>query len=277
MTDYADKESLPKMGFIAVECFFHRPPGDAFNENTWKFPLIRELAEGSKEGILVSRADYDEAFINSFVAAGKKLAERGAVGIITSCGFLALAQPMYVLLICLFDEVKKLTTRLAARLPIPIATSSLIQIPSILAWLPPAKKIGIITYNEAQLGALHFERLGIAKESAARCYVTGVPSECHLRNLVGMRKPFAFYDIEAEMVATAKTFVAAHDDIAVLVLECTQMPTFAASVQQAVGLPVYDVYTMASWFYSGLVRQRPVGWGKLEDNLAGPMVERNIM
>ncbi|EPE09056.1 aspartate racemase [Ophiostoma piceae UAMH 11346] len=260
MTDYADKESLPKMGFIAVECFFHRPPGDAFNEHTWKFPLVRELAEGSKEGILVSRADYDETFINNFVTAGKKLAARGAVGIITSCGFLALAQPL-----------------LAARLPIPIATSSLIQIPSILAWLAPTKKIGIITYNEAQLGALHFERLGISKENAARCYVTGVPADGHLRNLVGMRKPFDFYDIEAEMMATAKTFVAEHDDISVIVLECTQMPTFAASVQKAVGLPVYDVYTMASWFYSSLVRQRPVGWGKLEDNLSGPMVERNVM
>lgn len=94
MTDYADKASLPPIGFIAVECFFYRPAGDAFNENTWAFPLIRELAEGSKEGVLVSKADYDETFISNFVAAGKKLAERGAVGIITSCGFLAMAQPL---------------------------------------------------------------------------------------------------------------------------------------------------------------------------------------
>ena len=95
MTNYTptDRKTLPPLGFLAVECFFYRPSGDAFNSNTWAFPLIRELATGSKENVLVSKDDYNEAFLDSFVQAGKRLAERGAVGIITSCGFLAQAQP----------------------------------------------------------------------------------------------------------------------------------------------------------------------------------------
>lgn len=98
MTDYKHEERpyLPPIGFLAVECFFYRPPGDAFNENTWSFPIIRELVGGSKENVLVSKDDYNDAFLESFVIAGKKLAERGAIGLITSCGFLAQAQPMYV-------------------------------------------------------------------------------------------------------------------------------------------------------------------------------------
>ncbi|KAH8894136.1 hypothetical protein GQ53DRAFT_683661 [Thozetella sp. PMI_491] len=262
MTDYsaADKASLPPIGFIAVECHFYRPPGDAFSEFTWNFPIVRELAEGSQEDILVSKAAYDDVFIDNFVAAGKKLAEKGAVGIITSCGFLAMAQPL-----------------LAARLPIPIATSSLLQIPTILAWLPPAKKIGIITYNADQLGPLHFERLGISKESAARCYVRGAPAGGYLRELVGMRGEYNFEGIEAEMVDAAKYLVAEHTDLGAIVLECTQMAPFAVSVQKAVDLPVYDVYTMASAFYSGLVRRRPANWGNLDDYRTGPMVKRNVM
>lgn len=153
----------------------------------------------------------------------------------------------------------------------------MIQIPSVLAWLTPGKKIGIITYNAAQLGPLHFERLGISKEQAARCYVRGVPAGGSLRDLVGMRGPYNFPDIEAEMMETAKKMVQDYPDIGAIVLECTQMPPFAEAVQRVVGLPVYDVYTMASWFYSGLVRQRPVGWGDLKDHCTGPMVERNIM
>lgn len=96
MTDYRpeDKASLPPVGFIAVECFFYRPAGDAFSEKTWAFPVIRELAQGSKESELVTKEAYDATFIDNFVAAGKKLAERGAVGILTSCGFLAMAQPL---------------------------------------------------------------------------------------------------------------------------------------------------------------------------------------
>lgn len=167
--------------------------------------------------------------------------------------------------------------RLAAELPIPIATSSLIQIPSILAWLAPSKKIGVITYNETQLGPLHFERLGISKEHAARCRVRGAPAGGSLRELVGMRGTYNFYDVEAEMVEVARQLVKDHPDVGAIVLECTQMPPYAEAVQKAVGLPVYDVYTMATSFYSGIIRQRPVGWGNVKDQCTGPLVERNIM
>jgi hypothetical protein len=96
MTDYRaeDRDTLPPIGFIAVECFFYRPAGDAFSELTWNFPIIRELANGSKEDALVSKDDYNDEFIENFVAAGKRLADRGACGIITSCGFLAMVQPL---------------------------------------------------------------------------------------------------------------------------------------------------------------------------------------
>jgi hypothetical protein len=83
---------LPPLGFLAVEVNIHRPPGDPWNAATWPFPLLHETVPGSTESQIVTKEAYDEAFIKRFVEAGKKLAERGAVGIITSCGFLALAQ-----------------------------------------------------------------------------------------------------------------------------------------------------------------------------------------
>lgn len=85
--------ALPSLGFLAVEVNIHRPPGDPFNDRTWPFPLLHELVPGSQESQIVTKNQYDEAFIERFVAAGQRLAERGAIGIITSCGFLAMAQP----------------------------------------------------------------------------------------------------------------------------------------------------------------------------------------
>lgn len=82
----------PPLGFISVDIHFHRPPGDAYNEHTWPFPLIREQAEGSTEKQIVTNKKYDAEFIDRFVDAGMRLARRGAVGILTSCGFLAMAQ-----------------------------------------------------------------------------------------------------------------------------------------------------------------------------------------
>ena len=91
-----EQTSEAPLGFLAVEVDIHRPPGDPFNENTWPFPLIREKVTGTRESQLVTDGAYDDAFINQFVEAGLKLAERGAVGIITSCGFLAAAQTRYL-------------------------------------------------------------------------------------------------------------------------------------------------------------------------------------
>lgn len=153
----------------------------------------------------------------------------------------------------------------------------MIQIPSILAWLPPSKKIGIITYNARELVSLHFERLGMSQEHAARCHIAGAPDGGSLRLLVTGKGPYNFDDIEKEMIAAAKELMDEHPDIGAFVLECTQMPPFGESVQRITGLPTYDVYTMGAWFYSGLVRRRPRGWGDFESQRTGPLVERNIM
>lgn len=62
------------------------------NAQTWPFPLIRVQAEGSTEAEVVRKGAYDPAFLDRFVEAGKRLVEQGCVGVITSCGFLIMAQ-----------------------------------------------------------------------------------------------------------------------------------------------------------------------------------------
>ncbi|CZR69969.1 uncharacterized protein PAC_19870 [Phialocephala subalpina] len=227
--------SLPPLGFIAVDVHFHRPPGDPFNALTWPFPLIKEQAEGSKLGQIVTKDSYPEGFLDRFVEAGQRLASKGCVGIITSCGFLAMAQPV-----------------LASRLPIPVATSALIQIPSIRSFLPPQKSIGVITYDGTRLGPLHLSQLGISAEGI---YIVGAPDDGYLRGVIRDGREYVHDEIEAELVRCAKELVEAHSDVGAIVLECTQMPPFAMAIQQAVGLPIHDVYTMGKWFYSGLVRR----------------------
>lgn len=45
--------------------------------------------------------------------------------------------------------------------------------------------------------------------------------------------------------------------ILMIVLECTNMPPCAAALRDAVQVPVYDIYSMATWFHAGL---RPRAW-----------------
>ena len=50
----------------------------------------------------------------------------------------------------------------------------------------------------------------------------------------------------------ARDLVARHPEVGAIVLECTNMPPYAAAVQQATGLPVYDIYSLITWFHAGL-------------------------
>lgn len=155
--------------------------------------------------------------------------------------------------------------RLASRLPIPIATSSLVQIPSILSLIPPARTVGILTYDHTRLGVTHLEKLGI---SPARCHIRGAPPEGNLRGHIQHGRQYLYEAIAKELKATAKDMITQFPDIAAIVLECTNMAPFAEVIQSAVHMPVYDVYTMGSWFYSGIVNLRPKRWEPiLEDTI----------
>ena len=69
----------------------------------------------------------------------------------------------------------------------------------------------------------------------------------------------AHYDgraLEREAVAAARHLLATHDGIDAIVLECTNLPPFAAAIRAATGLPVYDALTLGHWFHAGLVAGR---------------------
>lgn len=121
--------------------------------------------------------------------------------------------------------------------------------------------MGVLTYDESRLGSQHLASF-VPEQALSKIVIRGVPPDGHLRGTIGKGAPYVHADIEAELVAVAKTFVANRPDIRILVLECTNMPPFSEAIFRALDgkIPVYDVCTMGQWFYSGLVRPTPVHW-----------------
>ena len=74
-------------------------------------------------------------------------------------------------------------------------------------------------------------------------------------NILHSRGQFDYDGLEAEVVEGARRLVAQHPDIGALLLECSDMPPFAAAVQRAVRLPVFDFITMIRWIYSAVVQK----------------------
>jgi hypothetical protein len=207
---------------------FPRPPGDVGNPESWRMKVIFARVPGASVKAVV-RSD-PTALVELFAEAGNRLADQGAAGLITSCGFLAALQH-----------------QLAGRLRIPIATSALLQIPLLAQ--TTLGRVGVITYDRAALGPYHLRNIGVPLDTP----IAGLPPGGAFHTMIERGGPYDSDALRQEAVDAAMALRNSVADLAAIVLECTNLPPFAADIAHAAGVPVYDILTLGHWFHAGLV------------------------
>ena len=124
------------------------------------------------------------------------------------------------------------------------------QVPWVQATLPPGKRVGIVSVSAKSLTPAHLEGAGVPLDAPIAGTENGAE---FFRVLIKGEKEDLDVDLaRQDVVEAGKGLVAHHPDIGAIVLECTNMPPYAAALQEAVGLPVYDIYSMITWFHAGL-------------------------
>jgi hypothetical protein len=220
----------PTLGILMLDNLFERYPGDLGNPRTFDFPVLYAKTAGASTEAITTISD--DAFLEPFAETALKLVAQGADGIITSCGFLAIYQQ-----------------KLAARLPVPVATSALLQVPWVERLLPRGQRVGVLTFNGASLGAQHFAGVSASPETP----VVGLKADGRFRRaLLGDASVDSYAHREAEAIEAAGVLLATHANIGAIVLECTNLVPHARAIRDATGKPVYDVMTLVRWFYAGL-------------------------
>ena len=131
------------MGILMLETRFPRVHGDIGNALTWPFPVQYRIVRGATPDNIV-RGD-SMARLDNFIAAGRELVASGCDGIATNCGFLVPLQ----------DKMSK-------ALGVPVASSSLMQVPFVQRMLPQGRKVGIVTISRDTLGSVHLKAAGIS-------------------------------------------------------------------------------------------------------------------
>jgi hypothetical protein len=222
----------PHLGILMLATRFPRPRGDIGNPASFAFPVRYRIVEAaSPQRVVRERA---QGLLDPFIAAGRELAAAGAIGLATSCGFLALFQ-----------------RELARALPVPIATSSLLQAAWLLPLLPAGRTVGIVTIDAAALDHAHLSAVGAPVDLP----VEGVdPAGEFATRILGDHATLDTAAAQREVVEAAARLVARRPEVGALVLECTNMSPYAAAVRRATGRAVYDTCTMLDWFWGGLRR-----------------------
>ena len=224
-------EGKGPLGILMLDTRFPRIVGDIGNAASFDFPVIFRRMEGIGSADAVTTHPDRPRVLAALKANAEALAAEGAVGLSTSCGFLALYQ----------DE-------LAALSPVPVATSALLHIKAL-----KGRRVGVITASARNLTPAHFAAVRAPEDTP----FVGLPEDSSfaatfLKNGLTLDRA----RVEEEAVAAGRDLVARHPGVDTVVLECTNLPPYKPALERALGLPVFDVLDLLRGFYAGLGSSR---------------------
>lgn len=205
-------------------------PGAVLNPATFDFPVIVETVAGAwVENVVRGDPTLEPAFIT----AARRLVERGAAAISSTCGFSIRHQPA-----------------VSASVRVPVAMSSLLLLPMLLRQSPPKAKIAVLTYDST-----HFsdDLFGVDDPAErARVVVGGIEGGKFWHDeLKRPPPPTDVAAIEADVATCITRLRKEHPEITAILFECAAFPTVAAPIRRIAKLPIYDItdlcrLTMAS-------------------------------
>jgi hypothetical protein len=233
------------VGVLMLDTDFARPLGDIGNRNSFPGVPMRfaRVKNAFADRVLSSDPNTGlQQMLPAFLKEARSLQSQGALGITTSCGFLA-----------------PLQQQMAKELAIPVALSSLLQVAWAQSLLPAGKICGVITVDAERLTSAHLTSVG----AAANTPIVGMPKHGAFAKLVladawksstrtaGQPSGVQRLAIEAELILAARSLPL---NTGAIVLECTNLPPYRLALREHTQLPIYDIQTLVRWFWAGLRR-----------------------
>ncbi len=209
------------------------------NATTWDFPVLYKVIKNASPDAVVRKGD--RALLGPFIEGAHELEKEGVRAITTNCGFLAMFQQ-----------------EMAAAVNVPVFTSSLMQIPLVYAMLKPSQRVGIITIHAKSLTERHLSSVGVDKVPHVILGTEG--EEEFSRVILDDEMELDVEKSRVELVETAKKMMSDYPGVGAIVLECTNMTPYGAAIQQEIGLPVFDIYTLVNMVYQAVVRKEFSGY-----------------
>ena len=210
-----------RLGILMLDTRFPRPLGDIGNPASWPVPtLLKVVPRLGPEVVVQSAAGLRAAgVLPELRAALLELQQAGCTALTTSCGFLVLLQQ-----------------ELQADLAVPLVSSSLLQLPDLLA---RERQVGVLTISAGHLGEEHLLAAGVPRERLVDVVVQGVdPRSDFVRAILGNDTHMDLERAGSDVVSAALELARRAPEVRTLVLECTNMPPYAQRIVAATALRV---------------------------------------
>ena len=205
-------------------------PGNVMHPDTFSFPVLFLEVEGACFHTIVE--EPSRAILEASIRGAKALERAGVRAISASCGFWGIFQ-----------------TELADAVSVPVATSSLLQVPAAARLLRRGQAVGILTASRRHLTPRHLAQAGIPAELPL--FIAGIEDTPEFGRI--RTDPGAVLDavrFQGEVIQIARELLAQHPEIGTLVLECTDLPPCSPELRRVFGIPVFDYITLLDWLHT---------------------------
>ncbi|MEE0349002.1 MAG: aspartate/glutamate racemase family protein [Lachnospiraceae bacterium] len=223
------------IGIVYIEdVFYPMVPGNIVNGYTFPFPVRLKAVEGLDCQNLFDAADgvYEMVFETC-----KKLEKEGVRAISGACGFFGNYQ-----------------AKIAEELSVPVALSSLVQLPWIATLLKKDQTIGVLTAQKDSFTDQLLDSCGVCTELKKRLLVKDLGHEDQFSCIPEGRGVFDNGLVQQEVVGKAMEILKEAPNTGAILLECSDMPPYAYAVQAATGVPVFDFTTLIRWLHSAVAQ-----------------------
>ena len=228
------------LGVLMLDTKFPRPEGDIGHPSAFNVPTRRCVVTGAwPEKIVQSGAGLRKGrVVVPILQLLRRLEQDGAKAITTSCGFLVLLQK-----------------EMQAQVKIPVITSSLLQLPALLALHP---KVGVLTISSSKLGIEHLRAAGVPRTRMADVVVQGMDATSEFATaILENRAVMNLEQAAADVLAAAVNLKLREPELNCVVLECTNMPPYRAAIEATTGMKTWalvdDERLTRPWRVSSLI------------------------
>ena len=219
-----------RVGILMLDTKWPRPPGDTGNALTWPFPVLYKVVPGASARVVIH--EQGRGLGPAFLKAAEELVKEGADGITTTGGFLAIFQK-----------------QLAEHVQVPVASSSLMQVPLVQRLLPPGKRVGVLSVQGDRITPEHWDAVGAPHDTP----VMGTEGGREFtRVMLGDTIDMDYEAAEQDILEAGETLLKRHPDVGAIVTENHNMAPYAAALNRRLRIPIYTVYTFVTWFHAGL-------------------------
>ncbi len=221
------------VGILHLDVWYPLLPGNVVNAYTYDFPVrMKEIPNALQPRV----HGGDPTLVDDIIKAGRELEKEGVRAICGACGYLGNFQ-----------------SQVAEVLDVPVFLSSLVQVPMIFTGLKKGQKVGVLCADGPSLTPAILKNCGV---NPSHCVIKGLGDQPQMSAILNSdRGSFDNGALKKELADGARTLVDKHPEVGAILLECSDMPPYAAEVQKAVNLPVFDFITLIKWVHNATAQK----------------------